>query len=77
MKNTISVIAAWHMKSEMLKEQNSQFVLIHIWLAVCLKALDGIKKTDLLFNVGHKLNLNNSCERLTLQDSPFYLLKGD
>ena len=32
------------MKSETLSKQNSQFVLVNIWLLSCLKALDSMNK---------------------------------
>ena len=44
MTNTISFIAIQHMKSQILGEQNSQLVLIHIWLVICLKAFDSMNK---------------------------------
>ena len=60
------------MKSEMLKERNSQFVLIHIWLFIYLQVLDSMKKIDLLFSVGRKLKLNNPCERCKTDHHSLY-----
>ena len=55
-----------------------QSICTNTYLVGCLlKSIGRYQKTDLLFNVGRKRNLNNSCKRLTLQDSPFYLMKGD
>ena len=37
--NTISFIAIQRMKSEILREQNSQLVLVHILLVICVAAM--------------------------------------
>ena len=42
-----------------------------------LKNIGQYEKIDWLFNVGRELKLNNSCERLTLQDSVIHLMKDD